>query len=278
MPPAVTRDADGARTEPATPPVAGPDLRTYLLGDVPDGPAADGRRLALRLRALLGPRTRHAVKMLGTRAVAPWSARRLRELHDGGTPLLLNLGSGTYNVAGWVNIDLWGWHAAWGVHPDVVWDLRRPLPLPDGSVRGVFMEHVLEHLPAPVGLGAVEQCHRLLQPGGVLRLSVPDFGRYARSYVAALSGSGDDADFLARQRPGRPTPLMAVSEVVYHHGHVSVWDADTLAELLRSVGFTGVTQRSYGETELTPVPDSPERQGESLYVEGVKPDPAAARG
>ncbi len=246
------------------------DLRTYLRGGGADAPTEGGRRIALRLRALLGPRSRHAVKVLGTRVLAPRSARRLRELHSSG-PLLLNLGSGTHNVPGWVNVDLWGWHAAWGVHPDVVWDLRRPLPLPDGSVEGISMEHVLEHLPADVGLSAVEQCHRLLRPGGVLRLSVPDFGRYARSYAAVLTGSGEDADFLARQRPGRPTPLMAVSEVVYHHGHVSVWDAETLVALLRCAGFTDIGQSAYGQTRLSPVPDVPERRGESLYVEAIKP-------
>lgn len=250
------------------------DLRTYLRGGGADAPTEGGRRIALRLRALLGPRSRHAVKVLGTRVLAPRSARRLRELRSSG-PLLLNLGSGTHNVPGWVNVDLWGWHAAWGVHPDVVWDLRRPLPLPDGSVEGISMEHVLEHLPADVGLSAVEQCHRLLRPGGVLRLSVPDFGRYARSYAAVLTGSGEDADFLARQRPGRPTPLMAVSEVVYHHGHVSVWDAETLVALLRCAGFTDVEQSTYGQTRLSPVPDVPERRGESLYVEAIKPAAAA---
>lgn len=253
------------------------DLRAYLLGRPADGPPEGGRRLAVRLRGLLGPRTRHGVKMLGTRLAAPRAAQHLRRLHASGTPLLLNLGSGTHNVPGWVNIDLWGWQAAWGVHPDVVWDLRRPLPLPDGSVEAVFMEHVLEHLAAPVGLGALEQCHRLLRPGGVLRLSVPDFGRYARSYVAATTGTGEDADFLTRERPGRPTPLMAVAEVVYHHGHVSVWDAETLTALMRCAGFTDVTRRTYRETDLTPVPDSPERQGESLYVEGVKAGSPDAR-
>ncbi|SNT01598.1 Methyltransferase domain-containing protein [Geodermatophilus pulveris] len=255
--------------QPRDPAVAG-DLRAYLLGGSADGPPEGGRRLARRLRGLLGPGTRHGLKMLGTRLAAPGSARRLRQLHDSGAPLLLNLGSGTYNVPGWVNIDLWGWHAAWGVHPDVVWDLRRPLPLPDGAVDAVFMEHVLEHLPAREGLGALEQCHRLLRPGGVLRLSVPDFGRYARSYVAAATGTGEDVAFLTQERPGRPTPLMAVSEVVYHHGHVSVWDAETLAALMRCAGFEHVTRRAYRDTDLSPVPDSPERLGESLYMEGIR--------
>jgi len=257
--------------EPVAAPASAPDLRTYLGADRFTGPTIDSSGLATQLRQLLGPWARHALKVAGTRLVAPWSARQLRRAHGSGRPLLLNLGSGTYNAPGWINIDLWGMHSAWGVDPDVLWDLRKPLPLPDGSVSGVFMEHVLEHLPAPVGLAAIDECARLLAPGGVLRISVPDFGRYARSYAAGSGLAADDADFLVRQRPDRPTTLLALAEVVYDHGHVSIWDAQTLTELLRCAGLTAVAESAYGRTRLFPVPDNPDRQGESLYVEGVAP-------
>jgi len=263
-------DGTGVARVEETPEVAAAGLRRYLEGDRFSGPSPDTNKLLARLRTMLGPWARNALKVVGTRVAAPSSARRLARLHRSGRPLLLNLGSGTYNPPGWVNIDLWGMHSAWGVTPDVLWDLRKPLPLPDGSVQAVFMEHVLEHLPAPVGLAALDECARLLATGGVLRISVPDFGRYARSYSGG-SAAGEDADFLVRQRPDRPTPLIAMAEVVYDHGHVSVWDARTLCELLRCAGFTDVAQSAYGTSQLDPIPDNPDRQGESLYVEGVRP-------
>lgn len=262
--------------EPAghtTPVVAGADLRSYLSPRAGSGPVVPSSSVLGRLRTLLGPRQRAAVKIAGTRLLAPQSTRRFRALVDSGRPLLLNLGSGTYNAPGWVNVDLWGLHRTWGVDPDVIWDLRRPLPLPDGSVRAVFLEHVLEHLPAPVGLAALDQAFRLLEPGGVLRVSVPDFGRYACSYADRVRGRGDGSDLITTERPGRPTDLLAVAEVVYDHGHVSIWDAETLSALLRSAGFLDVHECSFGSGAVHPVPDSPARRGESLYVEGTRPTP-----
>ncbi|MCO7220215.1 methyltransferase domain-containing protein [Klenkia sp. PcliD-1-E] len=252
---------------------AGPreDLRRYLTSRSDTVPEAGVGTLLGALRTVLGPKQRAAVKMLGTRLVAGRSARRLQQLHASGQPLLLNLGSGTYNAAGWVNVDLWGLHGLWGVHPDVVWDLRRPLPLPDGSVDAVFLEHVLEHLPAPVGLAAMDQAARLLRPGGVVRVSVPDFGRWAREYTARVTGTGTGPDLFDQVRPGRPTDLLALAEVVYDHGHVSVWDAGTLVELLRAAGFVDVEVSAYGQGRVHPVPDAPHRADESLYVEGVRP-------
>ena len=253
-----------------TPVVAGADLRSYLAPRSGSGPVVPTSSLIGRARRVLGPRQRAAVKIAGTRLLAPRSVRQFRSLLAGGAPLLLNLGSGTYNAPGWVNVDLWGLHRSWGVDPDVIWDLRRPLPLPDGSVRGVFLEHVLEHLPAPVGLAAADQAFRLLEPGGVLRISVPDFGRYACSYADRVRGRGHASDLISTERPGRPTELMAVAEVVYDHGHVSVWDADTLIALMRAAGFVDVHECGFGSGTMQPVPDSPARRGESLYVEGTR--------
>ena len=46
------------------------------------------------------------------------------------------------------------------------------LPLVDNSLDYVCSSHVLEHLPDP--LGALHEWHRVLQPGGLLYLVVPD--------------------------------------------------------------------------------------------------------
>jgi SAM-dependent methyltransferase len=50
-------------------------------------------------------------------------------------------------------------------------DVSRPLPLRDGSVDRVFVVHVLEHLVDFLPL--VDECHRVLRPGGVLHVLSP---------------------------------------------------------------------------------------------------------
>jgi predicted SAM-dependent methyltransferase len=154
-----------------------------------------------------------------------------------------------------VNVDVFG-------NPcEILWDLRSPLPFPDGSVDAAFLEHVLEHFDLASGLSLLERVHRVLRPGGILRVGVPDLGRYMQSYAG-------DGTLIEELRPGRPTPLLAVAEVTQAHGHRSAWDADTLVTVLREAGFEDVRACAPGESALDPVPDSESRAGESIYAEG----------
>ena len=123
------------------------------------------------------------------------------------------------------------------MHPDVYWDLRRGVPFPDECAQAAFLEHVLEHFSLGDVVAVLKECHRVLAPGGIVRIGVPDFGRYLESY------SGDRS-FIEELRPGRPTPLLAVGEVALNHGHRSVWDGPTLVAVLEEAGFVEARRRS----------------------------------
>lgn len=96
-------------------------------------------------------------------------------------PPRLNLGCGRRRHADWTNCDL----APDG--PDVIaCDLRRPLPFVSASCDAVYAAHVLEHLaPGEAGRLAAE-IHRVLRPGGIVRLVVPDLEGIARAYLVSL--------------------------------------------------------------------------------------------
>jgi len=81
-------------------------------------------------------------------------------------PILLNLGCGEKILDGYVNVDNWG-------NPDVRADLNSfPYPWDDNSVDGVVMYHVLEHIPN--WWECVQECARIIKPGGSLVVHVPD--------------------------------------------------------------------------------------------------------
>lgn len=211
------------------------------------------RRVAL---AVIPERTITPVRVAVTHGrMALGTRRRIRRAP---VPVRLHLACGEHRVDGWLNIDLAGSRAD---HP---WDLRRPLPLDEGSVAAIFHEHFLEHLPLADALDSIRRWHALLRPGGILRIGVPDAGRYLRDYA-------HPDGFLESLRPGRPTPLTAVAELVYCYGHRSLWDLETLRLALHESGFTSVTEMAPGESALQPAPDTPERAEETLYVEAVKP-------
>jgi predicted SAM-dependent methyltransferase len=57
----------------------------------------------------------------------------------------------------------------------VAHDLTLPIPLPDGSVDRILSEHFLEHLQQEEIVRLLVECHRLLRPGGLARVGVPDY-------------------------------------------------------------------------------------------------------
>jgi predicted SAM-dependent methyltransferase len=149
---------------------------------------------------------------------------------------------------------------------DLAWNLARPLPLPAGCAHGVFSEHVLEHLPFEAGLALLREAHRLLRPGGIVRIGVPDAGKLLRSYVEGGRG------FIEETRAGRPTPMTAVNELFYWYRHCWLYDTETLTLALEAAGFAEAREREFGASDLPGgSPDTPDRRAESLYVEAVRP-------
>jgi predicted SAM-dependent methyltransferase len=196
------------------------------------------------------------VARVATDLVQVRERRRARTLV--GAPLRLHLGCAASPKEGWLNVDLVG-HGA-----DLAWNLRRRLPFPDCSADAVFHEHVLEHFSPEHGLVLLDECFRLLRPGGTVRVGVPDARAYAQSYLAGGRG------MIEKVRPGRPTPMLALEEIFYHHGHKAMYDAETLTFFIRAAGFKDVAERSFGDSVLSPAPDSTHRREETIYVEGTR--------
>jgi predicted SAM-dependent methyltransferase len=81
----------------------------------------------------------------------------------------------------WLNVDLAP------AAPEVVRiDAQAGLPFATASFAAVYHSHVLEHLNQAGGQRLLRECHRVLQPGGILRVVVPDLETIARCYLARL--------------------------------------------------------------------------------------------
>lgn len=86
-------------------------------------------------------------------------------------PDKLNLGSGRFPLRGFLNVDR---DAA--ARPDQILDLNRlPYPFPANSFSLIEVRHVLEHLHDVFSV--MREIHRILKPGGRVRISVPHFSR-----------------------------------------------------------------------------------------------------
>ncbi len=96
--------------------------------------------------------------------------------------ILVNIGCGSVFHPGWINLD------SVPTGPAVrAYDARGPLPFADASVDVVYHAHMLEHLEADDARRFLAECHRILRPGGVLRVVVPDLEGIAQAYLRELA-------------------------------------------------------------------------------------------
>lgn len=177
--------------------------------------------------------------------------------------LLLNLGCGYRPMKGWINVD-----RARGPEVQVVWDLRKALPFPSDSCSAIFSEHVIEHIPKEDAQNLLNECHRVLQPGGILRLSTPDAEKFLRAYV-------NDDGFL--EHPSFATsidaPIDRVNEMMRECGqHLWSYDFLLLSIMLKRAEFSNITRQEFGESSHPKMRaiDYDARAHESIYVESVK--------
>ncbi|MFN2577931.1 MAG: methyltransferase domain-containing protein [Pyrinomonadaceae bacterium] len=177
--------------------------------------------------------------------------------------LRVNIGCGPNPLPGWVNVD-----SARNEKVDVVWDLRRGLPFPEESCAAIFGEHVIEHMTKEDAAVLLQEIYRVLQQGGVVRLSTPDAARYLRAYA------GDDS-FLHHPsfELAMETPMDRVNQMMREGGqHLWTYDAPALMLLLRQAGFSEVLEQQFGcsrDVRMQDI-DTQARAFESLYVEAVK--------
>lgn len=150
-------------------------------------------------------------------------------------PALLNIGCGGSRHPAWLNVDIAPGHAA-----VFDWNIRTPFPLPGETFDAVYHSHVLEHLPKNEAPGFISECFRLLKPGGILRVAIPDLEAICRVYLHQVerASAGDPLaaerydwiilellDQTVRNRPGgamidffRRNPLPAESFILERIG------------------------------------------------------------
>jgi len=176
----------------------------------------------------------------------------------------LNVGCNKKVFPHMINIDY-----SWFPGIDLTADIRRRLPISDKRLRGIYCEHVLEHLPFDTVPFCLSEWRRVLRPGGVVRVIVPDAELYLQTYCRI--GSGEDVRFPYHE-PAK-TPMMHVNRTFRSDGHQYAYDFETLARLLGEAHFEDITRCEHrrGRDEHLLL-DSDERRVESLRVEAVVPN------
>ena len=152
-------------------------------------------------------------------------------------------------------------------------DATRRIPEPSGSVEVVYSSHMVEHLGQDEALRFFKEALRILEPGGIIRIAVPDLRIYVDRYLTDQDGDAfvGSLHMLDRNPEGLLDRIkMAVSGF---RGHKWVYDGHSLAKALTRAGFVEAEVMPAGVTQIAdsgPL-DLCERADESAYVEARKP-------
>ena len=188
--------------------------------------------------------------------------RRRASSYRGKRGLLLNFGCGDRVLPGWVNVD--GWPRG---PVDLRCDLLCPLPLDGASCAAIFADHVLSSLAVQSRRSVFQEFHRLLEPGGTLRLVGNDPKKIVEAYVR------NDSAFWEVACSGPTSRGEGINWFFHSHSCTFVDDLETLEHSLHAAGFREVVKRDHRESprpELRIDCEAPDRVIANLYVEAVK--------
>lgn len=180
-----------------------------------------------------------------------------------------NLGCGQAVRYGYCNADFFDMHAKITSRKNkkLDWeiDLRYPLNCDDNFFCGVFLEHVIEHVDISHGRRLLKEIHRILRPGGILRITAPSLEKYIDYY----NGNVPHKKFLKWDNRGE-----ALWSLAHNWNHRSVYDYSLLEMILKEANFANITRCEFltGQDKMLLL-DGEDRSWETLYVEAMKDKP-----
>jgi SAM-dependent methyltransferase len=133
-------------------------------------------------------------------------------------------------------------------------DIVSGLPVRDGAAKGVYASHVLEHLCYDDFWIALKNTYKILAPGGIFRLVVPDLESRARLYCSKLdSGNAEsNSEFLRLTYLGVPrrprSPLARLRASLGNSAHLWMWDYKSMAEALQKTGFRDIRRAQFNDS------------------------------
>lgn len=149
----------------------------------------------------------------------------------------LHLGCWKRHIPGFVHVDLCDL-------PHI--DHRRPVDdlsvFPDGSAELIYASHVFEYFDRVEAVRVLAEWRRVLIPGGILRLAVPDFAALIKVYEM----TGDLARVLGPLYGRMAVQTGAGAQTIIYHR--TVYDFGSLERLLLDNGFTGMHRYDWRQT------------------------------
>jgi SAM-dependent methyltransferase len=174
----------------------------------------------------------------------------------------LNWGCGRNPAPGWTNSDR---KELPGI--DISCDVREGLPVEDEYFDYAVSIHALPEVPYPDLVPTLAELRRVLRPGGVLRLGLPNLETAIDAYRR-----GEQAYFLIPDEDARTLGSKLITQLVWYGYSRTIFVPEFAVELLERAGFSQVRHVAFGRTasqfrDITALDDRPV---ESFFVEATR--------
>ena len=124
------------------------------------------------------------------------------------------------------------------VNPDIVDNAFVLNRFDDNSVDLIYASHVIEYFDRDEVNYILQEWYRVLKPGGKIRVAVPDFMKLIWVY--------QDTKDLNRILGPLFGKMPMSDQTIYHK---TVYDFNSLKELLKSLGFNNIISYNWKETD-----------------------------
>src|SRR5205809_658336 len=148
----------------------------------------------------------------------------------------LHWGCGASVAPGWINSDVLE-----GKSVDVVADIRKGLPLESDSFGYIVSHHALIDLGIYEQVPALQELRRVLRPGGVLRLGLPDLDVLIAAYQR-----GDRDVFLIDD--WETISGNFITHMLWYNITKTPFTFEFAQELLSKAGFREIQRLNFGQT------------------------------
>jgi SAM-dependent methyltransferase len=174
----------------------------------------------------------------------------------------MNWGCGSNPAPGWINSD-----QKIGPGIDISCEIRNGLPLPSDSLGYIVSIHALPEIPYPDIIAVLQELRRVLEPNGVLRLSLPDLEKGIQAYL-----QNDRDYFLIPDDEMRSLGGKLIVQLIWYGYSRTLFTYDFIEELLFKAGFRYVHRCRYKESksQYADIVELDNRPRESLFVEAIK--------
>lgn len=218
--------------------------------------------------------------------------------------LKLNLGCGLQCPDGWVNIDssfgVWLSRypllkriiyaiipVSWGILPNIKWtantawmDLTKRFKYADSTVDYIYSSHTFEHLTYNEAAFVLAECFRVMKPGAVIRVIVPDLEAVISIYFSTKEKNPEFAAVnfhnatLYFETPAPKAGLFALWKynIQKKNNHQFLYDKPALKKQLESAGFQSMIFKNYSDSLIPGIDkvDIPERFESAICIEAKK--------